>query len=57
MVSPWMASGNIMDYVKENRGANRLELVRSMHRWFDSELTRTHTVDWGRPRPRLPTQQ
>ena len=26
-VSEWMEHGNIMQYVKRNRGANRLELV------------------------------
>ena len=29
IVSPWMANGNIIQYIKMNSGANRLLLVRA----------------------------
>ena len=32
MVSEWMANGNINDFVKADRNADRLELVRSLFR-------------------------
>ena len=30
MVSEWMTNGNINEFIEENQGVNRLELVRSI---------------------------
>ena len=35
MISEWMVKGNINDFVKADKNADRLELVRSLFRVLD----------------------
>ena len=55
MVSRWMENGNILNYVANYPGADRLELVRLMRQRSGFVLTRMHVVDRGHPRPRIST--
>lgn len=57
MVSRWMVNGNILNYVRKNPAADRLRLVRPMHRWSYSEPTRVKIVARGHPRSELSTPQ
>ena len=48
MVSEWMPNGNVREYVGENPGISRLQLVCEIGDWVEFELTRVQLLDISR---------
>jgi hypothetical protein len=50
IISPWLPNGNIVEYTKKNREANRFQLV-SDHRNLHSQIVSDFVLDSS---PKLP---